>query len=109
MHLAGKFRHETTPAENKLWEYLRTMHKDGLHFRRQHAIGKYIADFCAPKKKIIIELDGNRHLGREKYDEERTQYLETRGYRVIRFWNDEVINNAEGVMIRIKSAIEELS
>ena len=108
-HQAGELRHELTPAENKLWAYLRSMREDGLHFRRQYAIGQYIADFCAPRNKLVVELDGSQHLAQEEYDEERTRYLKARGYRVIRFWNDEVMNNIEGVMVCIMNASEEVS
>ena len=93
MHRAGELRHELTPAEKKLWAHLCTMREDGIHFRRQHAIGPFITDFCAPRKKLVIELDGSQHLEQEKYDEERTKYLESKGYKVIRFWNNEVMNN----------------
>ena len=108
-HRVGELRKELTPAENKLWAYLRPMREDGLRFRRQYAIGQYIADFCAPRNKLVVELDGSQHLAQEEYDEERTRYLEARGYRVIRFWNDEVMNNIEGVMVCIMNASEEVS
>ena len=85
LHQAGELRKRTTPAERKLWAYLRLMREDGLRFRRQHAIGPYITDFCAPRKKLIIELDGSQHLEQVAYDEERTKYLESCGYKVIRF------------------------
>ncbi len=58
LHRAGELRKEPTPAESKLWAYLRALRDDGVHFRRQHAIGPYIVDFCAPRRKLIIELDG---------------------------------------------------
>ena len=79
----------------------------GVHFRRQHVIGKYIADFCVPRKKIIIELDGGQHLDQEEYDAERTKFLESKGYRVIRFWNDEVMNDIDGVLRVIDLALRE--
>jgi very-short-patch-repair endonuclease len=79
---------------------------DGIHFRRQHAIGLYITDFCSPKAKLIIELDGSQHLEQEEYDTERTALLESKGYRVLRFWNSDVMNNIEGVVGVI---LEELS
>jgi len=63
LHQAGALRKETTPAEKKLWAYLRLMREDGIRFRRQHAIGNYIADFCAPRKKLVIELDGTARGG----------------------------------------------
>jgi very-short-patch-repair endonuclease len=106
LHLAGELRKQTTPAEQKLWAYLRLMREDGVRFRRQHAIGTYITDFCAPRKKIIIELDGSQHLEQEEYDEERTRYLEAQGYKVIRFWNNQVMNDIDGVIKEIVLALE---
>jgi very-short-patch-repair endonuclease len=76
----------------------------GIHFRRQHAIGKYIVDFCAPSQKMIIELDGSQHLDHEKLDQERTSFLIAKGYRVLRFWNHDIANNLEGVINDIQQA-----
>ena len=73
---AKQLRRNMTLAEARLWSYLRGDQLNGLSFRRQHAIGKYIADFCSPKKKLIIELDGSQHLDQREYDEERTKYLQ---------------------------------
>ena len=95
-----------TLAQARLWSYLRGDQLNGLSFRKQHAIGKYIADFCSPKKKLIIELDGSQHLDQREYDEERTKYLQSRGYRVIRFWNHQVMNDIEGVIRAIIFAVE---
>ena len=96
-HQAIQLRKESTLAEQKLWSRIR---KDqlGVTFRRQHAIGKYIADFCSPKAKLIIELDGSQHLDQEAYDEERTQYLESQGYTILRFWNNDVMKDIESVI-----------
>jgi very-short-patch-repair endonuclease len=91
MHRAIELRKEATPAEMTLWSGLRN-DQLGYTFRRQHAIGNYIVDFCAPRKKLVIELDGSQHLEQQEYDEERTKYLEARGYRVLRFWNNDVLN-----------------
>jgi very-short-patch-repair endonuclease len=77
---------------------LRTNRAGGASFRRQHAIGPYIADFCAPRRKLVIEQDGSQHLDEQEYDAERTAYLEAHGYKVLRFWNGDVMNNIEGVM-----------
>jgi very-short-patch-repair endonuclease len=96
-HRAAELRRELMPAEAKLWSYLRAHRMKNVHFRRQHPIGKYVPDFCAPRKKLIIELDGSQHLDQQEYDNERTAFLESRGYRVIRFWNNEVMNDIEGV------------
>ncbi len=78
-----------------------------VHFRSQHAIGNYVVDFCAPRRKLIIELDGSQHLVQEKYDAERTEFLKSKGYRVLRFWNSDVINNMETVLNVIWDALEE--
>ena len=65
---------------------------------RQHAIGKYIVDFCAPRRKLIVELDGSQHLNQIEYDQQRTIYLESLGYRVLRFWNNEVASQIDRVL-----------
>jgi very-short-patch-repair endonuclease len=104
-HKAVRFRKETTPAERKLWSRIRN-DQLGVTFRRQHAVGIYIPDFCSPKAKLIIELDGSQHLEQHEYDEERTKYLEAQGYRVIRFWNNDVMNDIDGVIRAIIFAIE---
>lgn len=103
---ARLLRKEPTPAERRLWAYLRGNKINGVNFRRQHAIGNYSADFCSIKEKLVIELDGSQHLEQEEYDKERTKYLESQGYRVIRFWNNQVMNDIEGVIKAIISALE---
>ena len=105
-HRAIQLRKEPTASEAKLWAFLRGNKLNGVNFRRQHAIGKYIVDFCSLKKKLVIELDGSQHLEQEKYDQERTLYLESQGYMVIRFWNDQVMNDMEGVIKTIINAVE---
>ena len=107
MRRATELRSEQTPAERKLWAYLRGRKIKGVKFRRQHAIGNYIVDFCAVKEKLIIELDGSQHLDQSEYDEERTTYLETQGYNVIRFWNNQVMNNTSESILAIEYALEE--
>ncbi len=109
MQRATKLRNEQTPAERKLWAYLRGKKVKGVKFRRQHAIGNYIVDFCATKEKLIIELDGSQHLDQIEYDEERTAYLESQGYKVIRFWNNQVMNDILGCVIVIEDVLEELN
>ena len=103
---AKELHRNMAPAEAKLWAHLRAHRLGDIHFRNQHAIGKYIVDFCAPRKKLIIELDGSQHLEQHEYDEERTKYLETRGYKVIRFWNNQVMNDIDGVIRAIIFAME---
>ena len=102
--LARKLRKEPTPAERKLWSYLRGNKLNGINFRRQHAVGNYVPDFCSPKAKLIIELDGSQHLEQEPYDNERSKFLESQGYEVIRFWNNQVMNDIEGVLRAITFA-----
>lgn len=104
---AKQLHRNMTPAEVKLWARLRAHRLNGVHFRNQHAIGRYVVDFCAPRKKLIIELDGSQHLEQEQYDEERTKYLEAQRYKVIRFWNHAVINNMESVILSIQQALDE--
>ena len=105
LHRAWELRREITPAETRLWMYLRTLRVQGIHFRRQHAIGPYVTDFCAPGHHLVIELDGSQHLDQEEPDKERTAYLRAQGYRVVRFWNDQVMNDVEGVMRAIGTAL----
>jgi very-short-patch-repair endonuclease len=105
MHRAGELRNEPTPAEAKLWKYLHSQTLDGTHFRRQYAIDKYIVDFCAPRARLIIEVDGSQHLNQQNYDAERTEFLKAKGYRVLRFWNNDILNNIQDVMSAILQAI----
>ena len=104
---AKELHRNLSPAEAKLWKHLRAHRMSSVHFRNQHAIGNYIVDFCAPRRKLIIELDGSQHLEQKEYDEERTKYLEARGYRVLRFWNNDVMNNIETVLKVIWSMLNE--
>src|SRR5918911_22959 len=104
-HRAIQLRKVSTPAERKLWWRIRN-DQLGVTFRRQHALGNYIPDFCSPKAKLIIEMDGSQHLNQQEYDEERTKYLESIGYKVIRFWNNAVMNDIESVIRAIMQALE---
>ncbi|MCC7190838.1 MAG: endonuclease domain-containing protein [Anaerolineales bacterium] len=106
MNLAGKLRKNPTPAERKLWAHIRD-DQLGVNFRRQHAVGNYIPDFVCIQKKLILELDGSQHLEQKDYDDERTKYFETLGYRVVRFWNNEVMDNINGVILAIIHAMED--
>ena len=77
----------------------------GYKFHRQHSIGNFIADFYCPTRKLIIELDGSQHLDNQEYDKERTEYFESLGIKVIRFWNNEINNNLNGVLMKIKEEL----
>lgn len=105
---ARELRQEMTDAESKLWTQLRSHQFEGVHFRRQHVIDPYIVDFCSPREKLIIEVDGSQHLEQEEYDRERTKFLESRGYRVIRFWNHEVLSETDAVLLAILDALQNL-
>src|SRR5450759_244314 len=102
-------REELTPAESKLWAYLRGNKLKGVYFRRQHAIGKYVPDFCAIKAKLIIELDGSQHLGQDETDMERTKKMKEKSYKLRKFWNSQVMNDIEGVIRAIILAMESKS
>ncbi|MBE7535035.1 MAG: endonuclease domain-containing protein [Anaerolineales bacterium] len=103
---AIELRKELTPAERKLWAVIRNGQL-GVNFRRQHAIGIYIPDFVCVEKKLIIELDGSQHLEQKEYDEKRTKFLNSLGYKVIRFWNHDVMNNMDGVILTMLQALDE--
>ena len=107
MHRAGELRKEPTPAERKLWAYLRGDKLNGVSFRRQHAIGNFIPDFVSIKRKLIIELDGSQHLEQAEYDSERSKYFESQGYKVIRFWNNQVENDINGVIRAIELVLHQ--
>ncbi len=94
-----ELRKNSTDAEQKMWDLLRRNQIAGLHFKRQKPIGKYVADFVCASKKIIIEIDGGQHNESDNIinDNIRTKYFEDLGYKVIRFWNNEVIENIEGI------------
>ncbi len=104
---ARALRRNMTPYERKLWARLRGGQIEGLRFRRQHAIGNTIVDFCAIREKLIIEIDGSHHTEQAEYDEGRTEFLESQGYRVLRFWNSQVERELDGVIQVIRSAIKE--
>ena len=105
--LARRLRRMMTPAERKLWGHLREAQFDGTHFRRQATIDRYFVDFCCHTSRLVIEVDGDSHAaGRQMIDDaRRTEFLQLRGYRVLRFWNNDVLTNMEGVMEVIGSAL----
>ena len=83
---ARRLRRDQTDAERKLWPRLRGRQVNGAKFRRQHPVGRYIADFCCPELGIVVELDGGHHALKPLTDRRRTDFLAQRGYRVLRFW-----------------------
>lgn len=105
--IAKNLRKRTTEAENLLWRRLRGKQIEGFKFRRQEPIGSYIVDFVCFEKKIIVELDGSQHAQevQKENDSERTEWLEKEGFKVLRFWNNEVSGNIEGVLETIRKGL----
>ena len=97
MHQAGVSRKAPTSAEARLWAFLRAGRLRGVGFRRQHAIGPYVVDFCAPRHHLVIEVDGAPHAGLVDNDATRTMHLEARGYRVLRLWNHDILNDIDAI------------
>jgi very-short-patch-repair endonuclease len=108
LDFARELRKEQTDAENLLWHLLRGRRFCGFKFRRQYPIGGYILDFYCHPAKLVIELDGGGHNADEQrlYDAERTKVLEGAGLRVLRFWNNEVLNSLEGVLTEIHERLK---
>jgi len=104
---ARRLRREMTNAERKLWWHLRRIPIENAHFRRQATIGPYFADFACHELRLVIEVEGGQHgeENRAALDRNRTGFLEEKGYRVLRFWNNEVLGNIEGVLDVICSAL----
>src|SRR5215831_6159538 len=104
---ARRLRGNTTNAEDILWRHLRRSPVLGTHFRRQVPIGRYVADFACMAARLVIEVDGSQHAEGPvaKTDKERTRWLEAEGYRVLRFWNNDITQNIEGVLETIHSAM----
>ena len=99
-------RNNPTPAERKIWSALSNRQLGGVRFNRQVVIRPYICDLVARSVKLIIEIDGGQHGNSIDYDEARTVFLEAKGYRVLRFWNNDVMENLEGVVATISGALK---
>jgi len=100
-----ELRQNTTDAEKHLWYFLRAKRLSGYKFRRQHLIYPFIVDFICVKKKLIIELDGGQHAEQEQCDAKRSEFLKLKGYRVLRFWNEEVFKQTEAILNAILDAL----
>jgi very-short-patch-repair endonuclease len=101
---ARRLRADQTDVEKRLWLRLRNRGLLGLKFRRQVPLGEFVADFVCADHALVVELDGGRHAASEASDDRRTAWLESRGWRVIRFWNNEVNENLDGVLQAIAAA-----
>jgi len=102
---ARRLRRDQTEAERILWTRLRDRRLNGLKFKRQVPIDRYIADFCCVDAHLIIELDGGHHSANEEADAKRTAVLESCGYLVLRYWNNDVMKNLDGVLEDIVAAL----
>ncbi|ROR29617.1 endonuclease domain-containing protein [Inmirania thermothiophila] len=106
---ARRLRASMTDAERRLWQHLRRRGL-GVRFRRQHPIGPYLADFACVGLRLVIEADGGQHAaGRRRHDEARDRWLRAHGWRVLRFWNHEVLGATDSVLERIRMEVEALA
>lgn len=105
--LARRLRKNPTDAESRLWRHLRQKQIGGYRFRRQVPLGPYVADFVCLSEKLVVEVDGGQHAARAAHDEARSSWLADNGFRVLRFWNNDVLANTEGVCEAILRALEE--
>jgi very-short-patch-repair endonuclease len=104
---ARQLRRDQTDAEQTLWARLRDRQLCGAKFRRQHPVGPFVADFCCPQRKLVVELDGGQHAEEVAADHKRSRFLEEQGYRVLRFWNHDVLQNTEAVLERIAEVLSD--
>lgn len=102
---ARVLRAAQTDAERLMWRHLRNRNLPGWKFRRQHEIDAYIADFACVDANLIVELDGGQHVERARYDERRTEALQRNDFRVLRFWNDDVLTATHRVLEQIVAAL----
>jgi very-short-patch-repair endonuclease len=103
---ARELRNNLTDAERCLWHELKRRQIAGMKFRRQQPIGHFIVDFVCFERRVIVEVDGGQHAEQLHYDKRRTRWLEAQGYRVLRFWNNDVLANTEAVAQAILDAVE---
>jgi very-short-patch-repair endonuclease len=106
---ARALRKNLTEAERALWKHLRLRQQGGYKFRRQQHLGQYIVDFVCLKKRLVIEVDGGQHTEQTKDDALRTAWLESQGFRVMRFWNNQVLQEMEAVKLAIWEALNSSS
>ena len=104
---AKSLRREMTDVEKILWYHLRNRRLGGFKFRRQYPMGSYVVDFICVECKLIVELDGGQHAEQTIYDSKRTAWIEKQGYKVIRFWNNEVTRQKDAVLERIARELHE--
>jgi adenine-specific DNA-methyltransferase len=104
---ARELRRQQTDVETKLWMRLRDRQLCGVKYRRQLPIGPYIVDFCSAERGLVVELDGGQHAEQTSVDQVRTQFLEANGYRIVRFWNHEVLDSMDSILEEIVRLIRD--
>nr|WP_263483441.1 DUF559 domain-containing protein [Mesorhizobium sp. CA6] len=107
-NFARSMRRESTDAEDRLWQELRGRRLDNIKFRRQVPIGRFVADFVCAKARLIVEIDGSQHAESDR-DQERDAELKARGFRVLRFWNDDVLKELDAVCDTIIAYVKDKS
>jgi very-short-patch-repair endonuclease len=103
---ARELRTNSTDAERRFWQKLKRRQIAGVKFRRQQPIGPYIVDFVCLERRVVVEVDGGQHSEQLRQDERRNQWLEAQGYRILRFWNNDVLANTEVVAQTVLDAVE---
>ncbi len=103
-----ELRQNPTEAERKLWLHLSARKLKGVRFNRQFPVGQFICDFVSRQRKLVIEIDGGQHACNSEYDAQRTRFLEAHGFSVIRFWNNEVMDNLDGVLDVIARTLDNM-
>lgn len=101
-----QLRANPTEAERALWQRLRSRQLHGVRFNRQFPIGQFICDFVSRERRLVVELDGGHHAQAAEYDERRTRFIQAQGYQVVRFWNSDVLDNMESVLMRIGEVLD---
>lgn len=104
---ARRLRTHPTEAERLLWRHLRLRQLSGYKFRRQQPLGPYIVDFVCLEKRLIVEVDGGHHAARMEHDAQRAAWLEAEGFRLLRFWNTEVLQETQAVQEAIRAALDD--
>src|SRR4051794_3527175 len=104
---AKQLRRDPTDAEKRLWYFLQAKRIGPYKFRRQQTIGRYVVDFVCFAPRLVIEVDGGQHAAPSVYEERRTMAIEAAGYRVLRFWNNDVLEHTEGVLTVIQNTLHE--
>ncbi|TPG22744.1 endonuclease domain-containing protein [Sphingomonas koreensis] len=105
IEFAKHMRREPSEPEERLWLALRAKRFEGINFRHQKVIGRYIADFSSRDPMLVVEVDGDTHATQHEYDASRSQYFESQGYQVIRFTNSDIMTNLEGVLQSLQTAL----